>query len=114
MIPLLGAVGGEPYSSEARTAIFFVVTAGVVVASLLIVRRVRDYELVVLGLVVAAAAVGYGLLAWGAPAENVLPGGTPELARTVMKVAVVLVLAGVARSLLLACSGESASDTPKP
>ena len=103
---LLAAV--EPYSSEARTALFFVITIGLVVGSVLIVRRVRDNELIVLGLIVAAAAIGYAMLSAGLPGTDIaLPMiGTFGFAGTLMKIAVVLVLAGVAKSLFLAAPDD--------
>ena len=45
--------------------LFFVITLGLIAASVLIVRRVRDYELIILGLVVAAAAMHFS--SWSAP-----------------------------------------------
>jgi hypothetical protein len=118
MIPLLGVT-----SSEGRVILFFVLTIGLIVAGVLIVRRVRDHELTVLGLVVAAVAIGYSLLGGGAPANAPLSGApldpvallaTTSAAATLMKIAVILVLAGVFRSLLLAWPGAPVSEAPKP
>src|SRR5262245_8411382 len=121
MIPLLGVVA-EPYSHEARFGLFLLATLVLIAGSWFLVRRVRDHELILLGLVVAAAAMGYGLSsatidanAPNAPSVSLsLALGSGALAGTLMKIAAVLVLAGAARSLLLACSAESASDAPKP
>jgi hypothetical protein len=118
MIRLVPLLAVEPSGLE--FFLFCVVTAGLIAGSLLVAwLRLRDYALVILGLLVAASAVGYGLLGDGAAATHAgnnlsISLHTAELAGTLMKIAVVLVLAGVARSLLLACSGQSASDTPKP
>jgi hypothetical protein len=118
MIPLLGVT-----SSEGRVILFFVLTIGLIVAGVLIVRRVRDHELTVLGLVVAAVAIGYSLLTGGVQANASVAGASVEggvlvatstAAATLMKIAVILVLAGVFRSLLLAWPGAPVSEAPKP
>lgn len=123
MFPLLLAnVDFGPYSQAARFGLFLLATFVLLAGSWLLVRRVRDYELVLLGLLVAAAATGYGLMSSWVPDPNMAtpvaaPGfvlGTGSLAGTLMKIAVVLVLAGVARSLLVACSNESPVDSPRP
>jgi hypothetical protein len=129
MIPLLAVF--EPYGNEARVGLFLLATFILLAGSWLLVRRIRDHELILIGLVVAAAAMGYGLMSSteigtasvavspptaGAPNVGVAASsslGSGSLAGTLMRIAVVLVLAGAARSLL-AWPGEVVSDAPRP
>ena len=116
LVPLLGI-----QSDAANVVLFFFVTAGLIVGSLLVAwLRLRDYPLVILGLLVAAASVGYGLLGGGVAATQNAPGANlsvslhaTELAGTLMKIAVVLVLAGVARSLFCDGPSEPVSTPPR-
>ena len=117
LIPLL-AVG----SSASDVTLFFFITVGLIAGSLLVVwLQLRDYALVILGLLVAAASVGYGLLGDGVAATQNAPGANlsislhaAELAGILMKIAVVLVLAGVARSLFCTGPSEPVSTPPRP
>jgi hypothetical protein len=115
MIRLLPLLGVEPSGNE--IVLFFFITLVLIAGSLLVVRFVKEGALIILGLLVAAAAMGYGLLGGLPDAPNAGTALSPlvaPLAGTLMKVAVILVLAGVARSLLAACCGEAASNSPKP
>lgn len=120
MIRLVPLLAVEPSGLE--FFLFCVVTVGLIAGSLLVVwLRLRDYTLVILGLLVAAASVGYGLLGGGVAATQNAPGAnlsislhTAELAGILMKIAVVLVLAGVAGSVFCAGPSEPVSTPPRP
>lgn len=85
-LAVLGAVEGRDYG------MFAVTTLGFLVVSFLILWRIQQTEmkLTLLGLVVAVAGIGYGLIA--------APGGI--YGAILLKIALILVLAGVACALL--------------
>jgi hypothetical protein len=123
MIPLLAVI--DPEHQPLRVFLFFLITLGLIGGSLLLVRRVRDYELVILGLVVAAAAIGYHMVGMDADVGATAGAGGSSVgvalgislgsaSGALMKIAIVLVLAGVARSLLMAWSGTTPAETTKP
>lgn len=85
----------------AGIAAFVVVTLVFLAASVAILRYVRAYEakLILLGLVVAVAATGYGSMI----------GGAVALAQTLMKIGVILVLCGAACTLASYLGGPPAA-----
>lgn len=111
------------FSTSGRTVMYVLVTIAFLGACFLIVRRIWENELVVLGLATAAAAIGYSFVSFngvgGASGGggNVNVGvslGSGSIADVLMKIAVVLVLGGVVQKLLAgARPSESASVTPK-
>src|SRR5437867_854167 len=72
LLPLLGALGVEPNGNQVALFVFF--TAILLAGSVLVFRFIRDGALIILGLLVAAAAVGYDLLGVGAVAAQTTTG----------------------------------------
>jgi hypothetical protein len=107
MVPLLALApaDAETLLHPGAIAVYLLLTAAFLAVAFVILWKVSSYEakLILLGLLVVVVALGYG--AFLAPIQ--------DLARSLVKVGVILVLGGIAISVLSYLRG-AAGETPRP
>ena len=101
MFTLLAQITAVPHEFSLPEAVAFVVlTIAFLVVAFFVLWKVHSYEtkLILLGLVVAVAATGYGTMV----------GGGALMAPALTRIGVILVLGGITINLLSYLSGKSA------